>query len=224
MNNPIVKYSNADQSFDFVLNTDKICINISGGADGALLLYLVVDYCTKYIPNAEIFCVTFARSENSYYNLQASSRVIAQVINLTKTKMIRRHHTLISPERNYDRKWIVEVEKEIFEKHNAGIFISGSTTNNLTDNSLLESRPMQRDPGHKIQKNLVSNWGANRFNPIIDVDKKLIADVYKQLNLIDNLFDYTRSCELLEEKGEESNGHCGKCFSCRERKWAFGRL
>ena len=57
------------------------------------------------------------------------------------------------------------------------------------------------------------------------------AHVYKHCDLTDALFTHTRSCEWHE--GFEFNGklvpnpedeHCGECWWCQERKWAFGRL
>ena len=46
--------------------------------------------------------------------------------------------------------------------------------------------------------------------------------------IVDELFPLTRSCES-EEKGQQMldggpEEHCGKCWWCLERQWAFGRL
>jgi len=44
--------------------------------------------------------------------------------------------------------------------------------------------------------------------------------------LLETLFPVTRSCEWNEHVVGEDPGmeHCGNCWWCHERKWAFGRL
>jgi 7-cyano-7-deazaguanine synthase in queuosine biosynthesis len=44
--------------------------------------------------------------------------------------------------------------------------------------------------------------------------------IYKILNLETELFPITRSCE----NDDHIESHCGKCWWCQERIWAFGRL
>ena len=65
----------------------------------------------------------------------------------------------------------------------------------------------------------------------MQVDKRMIAHLYKHFNVLEELLPHTRSCEWHE--GFENNGvivpnpkdgHCGECWWCRERKWAFGKL
>ena len=60
-----------------------------------------------------------------------------------------------------------------------------------------------------------------QIDPLINVDKKGVAKIYEEEGLTDTLFPVTRSCE-----GSESlHQHCGECWWCEERMWAFdGRL
>ena len=54
--------------------------------------------------------------------------------------------------------------------------------------------------------------------------------MYKEANLLDELYPITRSCEYDPTSNYFKNiknpgiGHCGKCWWCEERKWAFGTL
>ena len=50
--------------------------------------------------------------------------------------------------------------------------------------------------------------------------KKQLAKIYKDFNLLETL-PLTYSCE---EYGLDTMDHCGKCWWCQERFWAFGRL
>jgi hypothetical protein len=60
------------------------------------------------------------------------------------------------------------------------------------------------------------------YQPFVNKDKKTIADIYKQLNLMETLFPVTRSCEQIGKL--EYYDHCGKCWWCEERQWGFGRV
>ena len=58
------------------------------------------------------------------------------------------------------------------------------------------------------------------YNPMINHDKRGIAALYRALNIENELFPFTRSCE------DDSHviGHCGNCWWCKERLWGFGYL
>jgi 7-cyano-7-deazaguanine synthase in queuosine biosynthesis len=56
--------------------------------------------------------------------------------------------------------------------------------------------------------------------PFFNMNKKNISAKYAELGLLDTLFPITKSCE----DRSILKGHCGKCWWCLERKWAFGKL
>jgi hypothetical protein len=56
-------------------------------------------------------------------------------------------------------------------------------------------------------------------SPFININKKEIAKLYKVLD-IEYLYSMTRSCESLTVL----DAHCGECWWCKERVWAFGKL
>jgi len=58
------------------------------------------------------------------------------------------------------------------------------------------------------------------YNPMINYTKHGIASLYKALDIETELFPFTRSCET----DEHIFGHCGTCWWCKERHWAFGYL
>ena len=60
----------------------------------------------------------------------------------------------------------------------------------------------------------------NRYKPFLNVDKKFVADIYKQNNIMD-LFEITRSCTGTAKDTDNYTRECHKCFWCYERKWAF---
>lgn len=58
------------------------------------------------------------------------------------------------------------------------------------------------------------------IRPFINLDKKGIAELYKNHNLLDRLFPLTNSCG----GHSPANTHCEKCWNCRERFWAFEKF
>jgi hypothetical protein len=58
------------------------------------------------------------------------------------------------------------------------------------------------------------------YKPFFNITKKNIAELYQEHGLLDSLFPLTRSCE----DRNFLQGHCGKCWWCEERLWAFERL
>lgn len=58
------------------------------------------------------------------------------------------------------------------------------------------------------------------YIPWINHNKKDIALMYESLQLLDTLFPVTRSCENDNHPGS----HCGSCWWCNERLWAFNKL
>lgn len=62
---------------------------------------------------------------------------------------------------------------------------------------------------------------GNTFSPLINIDKKGVAELYKHFNVLDSLFPLTRSCENWTD---DFSSHCGVCWFCLERLWGFGRI
>ena len=58
------------------------------------------------------------------------------------------------------------------------------------------------------------------YNPMINYTKHGIATLYRELGIEAELFPFTRSCET----DDHLDGHCGECWWCKERLWAFGYL
>lgn len=69
------------------------------------------------------------------------------------------------------------------------------------------------------------DWKKNgklHYTPFVNVDKKFIAELYKQYDLMDDLFPLTRSCIGIDRKTNFFTQPCGECFWCHEKMWAFG--
>jgi hypothetical protein len=58
------------------------------------------------------------------------------------------------------------------------------------------------------------------YIPLRNHNKKAIAQLYKAFDLEQTLLPVTRSCE----DDDHIESHCGKCWWCQERIWAFGHI
>lgn len=61
----------------------------------------------------------------------------------------------------------------------------------------------------------------NVYQPFIKVDKKFVADIYQQNNLMTTLYPITRSCVGNAKETNNFTEWCQRCFWCYEKKWAF---
>jgi len=251
MQRPIQTYTdNFGQTVEFTIPSPhtNICINISGGADSAILLYMLIKYCEDHIPNACIHIITGANPVKGWYNAIWASRVIDRVLNLTNTTLIKSQYTYFSDEQR--RTELDTAEKVMHNVNNLSFTIHGTTQNPPLDiEELVEGRHTPRDEGHgfhRIQKSRLNETASTkigtttvvkniqsitRWMPFMDVDKRMVAYLYTHFDMLEALFPFTRSCEwhkgmsylrlVVPNPGDK---HCGECWWCKERKWAFGRL
>mgnify|MGYP002700416014 FL=1 len=59
------------------------------------------------------------------------------------------------------------------------------------------------------------------YTPYINVNKKFVAGVYKDNDLMDELYPYTSSCVGMPDTTDYGTVACGTCFWCHEKKWGF---
>jgi hypothetical protein len=69
-------------------------------------------------------------------------------------------------------------------------------------------------------------WSNQKGFVFVNGDKKLSKALYDKCDMMEKLYPHTFSCETVpyhtDDKGELV--HCGYCFFCLERWYAFGRI
>lgn len=92
-------------------------------------------------------------------------------------------------------------------------------------------RDFSRDLGkNKYGENVTDAKYFTNIRPFVHGDKKITYDAYKYYDRLDDLYPITYSCETryqehkLVEKEKHDWEHCGYCFFCAERIYAFGKL
>jgi hypothetical protein len=233
----IITSEDGTQTVDFTIpdTYKKLLVNCSGGADSALVLYLTVLYIQQAGREAdtEINVTTCVNDKKGRWNAARACGVIDIVKSLTNTTAINLHYSYYRDVQ--DEKYFREIENALHKDNRSDLVVSGLTCNpksvepivvvnrfgvavDLADDAL----PV-RNYESLEDKFLFTYPNSNDFYiPFRRVDKKWVADAYKQYNIVDTLFPITRSCESL--KPEYFDKPCGNCWWCLERKWAFGTL
>ena len=206
----------SDISFD--IHDGPIGISVSGGADSSLLLYILMKYC-----ECDIHVFTCASKQKHRVAPSIVTAVIDKCIDDTNFKYSVYHHV-----------YFVDVQTKqalfgglatISRPLNLSVIYTAITNNPTVeitntfkngDNGLSGIR----DPS--VQKPVYHEFTENTriYTPLANIDKVKVRKIYDELIITDSIFPITRSCESLSLK----KGHCGDCWWCEERMWAFGRL
>lgn len=199
---------------EFDLHTGPVGIAFSGGADSTILLYILLRYIS-----GPIHIFTCSSRDRGWVQPQHASKVINYLLDVSGRNDVY-HHTHFVPTKNKSTIF----SHMMSEKYGCDIIYTAGTCfpsskdleefdvdKNLDPTWLYEIR----DP--KIVRPL---YNPPFYSPWWNQNKKFIAGVYKDFGQLETLFPLTRSCE----NGRVLSGHCGRCWFCQERKWAFGRL
>lgn len=201
---------------------EPIGVSVSGGADSALLLYLLMSNHSN-----KIYVCTLA-AENKF------ERNANRVPSILKYCSEKTGHT------NYEHR-ITRVYEQTLDNVTADLkqlladgviskYYNGTTKNPPPDVvAMFDSTdgPVDnRTPDGARPESLLDG----KINiPFANIDKRGIAEIYEQNNLWE-LFNLTSSCEWMDDKMKHLPGidpkveQCGHCWWCEERQWGFGRL
>lgn len=211
---------------------NTIGIWMSGGADSSLLCYLLAEkiqaerLAVKILPLTIDYKRPFAK---------IAVNVRQKIEELLDANDIFLEHIVYHPA--VDKDWTNEELAEQFQLKNKEniilnkfqVLYSGITTNPPREVQekfhwgVLED--VERKRGNTIHKETVRYFVKDEYEffeikPFFQATKQRISDLYGDNDLINSLFPLTRSCEKIGTV----IGHCGECWWCEERKWAFGQL
>lgn len=200
-----------DVNFD--IHDGPVAVSVSGGADSAMLLYMVLSTVS-----GPVTVYTCSSAQKGYAAPRYAYDVILKCAQLTGRHDIQ--HVVYFVEQQTLQTLITPIARAL-HLHKYTVVYTGSTA--LPPDS--ESHNFVRNSGlHHIRNpNVVREHynGATRqyYSPFFNVNKRKIHELYRHYNLVDTLYPVTRSCESLTL----TSGHCGDCWWCEERVWAFGR-
>ena len=191
-----------------------IGISLSGGADSAVLLYiLMTNGC------GPITAYNFAAAAKNRRTMHYSQVVIDRCKELTGYTDDIKNETILVEKQKLDFM-LGFFRGQIYAGNIKKLYMG--TTQHPPDDVLDTfsdklDKPVYRDRNAGIERKTESE---DFVIPFRNINKKDIAGIYKELGLTDTLFPITRSCE----NPEWLDGHCGNCWWCEERFWGFNRL
>lgn len=222
-------FSNSQDTIEFndtniPLHIKKIGIKMSGGADSSIVCYMLAKYVKECRPDIILYPITSVATTKPYQKIFAEN-VIKKVSNLLDFKNFGEH--FISTARSTGSSEYIEDQskflQELYASNKIQMHFNGISAIPYEKDApelykKLEALPVGED--RYKRENKKSQFFENRFSPLINIDKKGISELYKNLGVLDELFPITRSCE---KRTEDFTSHCGECWFCKERFWAFNR-
>jgi|TARA_B110000858_G_scaffold154685_1_gene176529 hypothetical protein len=223
-------------------NTDwkRIGISVSGGADSALLAYLI---CKNVSTTIEIHILSHVRMwKTRPWQRNDSINVYNWLVERFPHITFHRHENFIPPDLEYGDKGahiedeygqlrsgdqiIVRAHAEwIAHTHQLEAWYAGKTKN-PSDPTITKGMPdrdiVVEDPNELVKE----HKGVTVCHPFLYTEKDIVIAQYVKHNILD-LLTITRSCEGDFANLDHTNyipgqavPECGECFWCQERNWA----
>lgn len=211
---------------------EKIGVWMSGGADSSLLCYMLAKKIKEENLNCKLVPLTIDFKRPFAY---IAVKVREEIERLLDCKEVFSSHIVYHPPEG--TTWSNKELSEQFHFKNYDNFknglvdmlFSGITTNppRQVQETFLYGvlDDVEAKRGELVEKETTryfvqENCEFLELKPFFKINKQVISKLYADQGIMDNLYPLTRSCEQLGT----STGHCGKCWWCEERQWAFGRL
>ena len=199
---------------------EPVGIMVSGGVDSAILLYYLMKHAHQTI---HIYSI----GSNLKYRRNAivSPRVVEKCIELTGNINVV-HHIEYNEAATYDS---LRVSPETALKDGKIQIIYDGVTMNPPDDIANSFAPeLDNELTRSGDNNDMFHSNDTFYMPWANTDKRGIAEMYKEEDLMKSLFPVTRSCEYdptcdyFADTPDPQLGHCGECWWCKEREWGFG--
>jgi len=221
----------------------NIGIKHSGGLDSTLILYMLALYKRDERPDVELIPMTVIASTKPFQWMYAhmSQKKIEE---LTGIKF-KKHYVRAADSR-------MEIEVDDIYDSNVDV-VATELKNYLYDNNIIDThfygvtlnppldafstsgqRAPDRDKLLTNEKYPVYYPSKKKgqfgvYQPLANIDKKGVCELYNKLGVLDELFPLTHSCENYNEHTLmqfDLSKHCGLscCWWCQERLWGFGKL
>ena len=204
---------------DLPSNITNIGLKISGGADSAIVCYMLAKYAMEERPDITIHPVT-GIADNKLYQQKYADSVLRKVEELTGIVFGKHQYKDVTATR-----YILDQEdflKSLYEQELFNLHFAGITANPSEDDAPQLYTSIKAMPTDDRSKQLIKK--DNYRLPLINIDKRGVAEHYTRLGVMDTLFPVTRSCEARVTDSEYNiDKHCEVCWFCKERYWGFNR-
>lgn len=226
-------------------NWARIAISLSGGADSALLAYLLCLLAKEHNPKLSIHVISHVRMwKTRPWQEHDSAKVYEFLVKKFPFFNWQRHINFISPDLEYgnigpsitdeygkqvsgDNIQIRSFSEYICHKHRVQAYYNGVTRNPKTKDFFgMAERDVDPNENNNHLR-IMKHMNGYAIHPFRFIQKNWVVSQYKKLKLLD-LFNLTRSCEGefegIDYTTYRTGDHvplCGSCFWCKEREWAI---
>ena len=226
----------------FDKNWNGVAISVSGGADSALLAYII---CSIAPYNFHIHIISHTRMwKTRPWQQYDSLNVFQYLVHTFPTLTFERHTSFIAPDLEYGNigpnltdeygKKVSgdNIQQRAFAEYicyhrNVDAYYNAVTHNPRSANFAgMQERDVESTADNAHLEYMI-HMGKVASHPFRFVDKSWVIKQYKRLE-IENLLDITRSCEgefnsidYKTYKPQQLVPTCGECFWCKEREWAI---
>tara|TARA_Y100000389_G_scaffold23435_1_gene20037 strand:- start:4929 stop:5618 length:690 start_codon:yes stop_codon:yes gene_type:complete len=216
--------------------TENVIIRLSGGADSAILLWMICNEWKKENKPLTVWPITIIHGVRNWQSYHAQQVYDYIQENCYGNFMPQRAWLCENPKEDYvdyQESLIDEVVSEIGETSQV---FNGVTANPPEEigqkywgssavfgEKVWECREKHRDWEGRWTKQLVDDDERRKLIhccPFIHSHKGTIAELYEKYELMD-LLQITRSCEGWDHMTHGFTETCGECWWCMERDWAF---
>ena len=215
---------------NFNLYPGPIGLLCSGGADSSLMMYFALRFY-KGMGTLHIF--DLANNPLGLKNTVAVTKALNKNVELTGNHDVQLHIIHMDGDKPDGPEILGDMIKQVGVDIN--VVMTGVTKNppkevldTFTDEYECSKDPNRDEPNLAEQLYDATDEGYPWvYTPWSLIDKQGLGDLYKKYDLMDSLFPLTYSCEYYPRDkvyADPGDKHCGKCWWCQEREWAFGRL
>lgn len=212
------------------IHDGPIGIMLSGGADSSILFYILAKYAT-----GPIHVISCGNGNTNNHEPVNALRVINKCIELTGNRNVffnafwvdhKTPMSMISNNKVFADAGVSMLYNAFTKPPKEGIITNFDNDGRIavggTDPGIVLPNYWTQEHSSFISKVFKFDVELKRpfYTPFININKQEIAKLYEELNVLLELFPVTRSCESLTL----TTGHCGTCWWCKERMWAFSKL
>lgn len=230
--------------------TENVIVRLSGGADSALLLWMICNEWVAENKKLVIWPITVVHEKRhwqSYHAQQVYDWIQGEwesneLITFMPLKSLLCEDPGGVPENSKNRNRYVDFQENLIDTTVEQIgemtqVFNGVTANppeligqeywgssNVFGEDVWECREKHRDWDLRCERTEVDYDEKRNIihcNPFIKFHKGHVAELYIKYKLIDNLLPLTRSCEGWTYMTDGFTKECGECWWCMERDWAF---
>jgi len=207
-------------------DASNIGIKMSGGADTGLMFYYTAKYITENNLKQTLHPFTIVEASAPFQMLFSRAIVdytLHRFPQLDVADHLVHHFKGDGPDKI---PAMTKFVKSHFDAGTIDVVFSGITAGPKDPEFHTQvedySPPSDNRNNNTDPVRWIGTDGDNRsfFCPMINHDKRDVASEYERLGILD-LFERTRSCVA---PTTDFSKHCGKCWWCAERIWAFGKL